>query len=204
METDSGKKTDRRVLRTRKAIMDAFDKLLTERGLDKISVSALAREADIDRKTFYLHYKSVNDLVAYKTDESLERIARALDKRGRDASPLERVHIALSEVNAILLENIEAYRQIASSMSVDQALARFEESVYSVLEKRGVDRNLIDDSQMRMRLQFYIAGAMSLYASWLRSDRSTPIESVSQTIEDAISTSVFPTIALFAYSTHNR
>ncbi len=197
METDSGKKTDRRVLRTRKAIMDAFDKLLTERGLDKISVSALAREADIDRKTFYLHYKSVNDLVAYKTDESLERIARALDKRGRDASPLERVHIALSEVNAILLENIEAYRQIASSMSVDQALARFEESVYSVLEKRGVDRNLIDDSQMRMRLQFYIAGAMSLYASWLRSDRSTPIESVSQTIEDAISTSVFPTIALF-------
>ena len=191
------KKVDRRVLRTRRAIMEAFEKLLGERGLEGITVSAIAREADIDRKTFYLHYKSVNDLVSFKTEESLERIALALEERGEDAPPIERVHIVLMEVNAILLENIDAYCQIAASLSVNQALVRFEASVLSVLAKRDVDQSLIDNQQIRMQLQFYIAGAMSLYSTWLRSDRSTPIETVSQTIEDAISASVFPTIALF-------
>ncbi len=191
------KKVDRRVLRTRRAIMEAFEKLLGERGLEGITVSAIAREADIDRKTFYLHYKSVNDLVSFKTEESLERIALALEEHGEDAPPIERVHIVLMEVNAILLENIDAYCQIAASLSVNQALVRFEASVLSVLAKRDVDQSLIDNQQIRMQLQFYIAGAMSLYSTWLRSDRSTPIETVSQTIEDAISASVFPTIALF-------
>ena len=191
------KKVDRRVLRTRRAIMEAFEKLLGERGLEGITVSAIAREADIDRKTFYLHYKSVNDLVSFKTEESLERIAFALEEHGEDAPPIERVHIVLMEVNAILLENIDAYCQIAASLSVNQALVRFEASVLSVLAKRDVDQSLIDNQQIRMQLQFYIAGAMSLYSTWLRSDRSTPIETVSQTIEDAISASVFPTIALF-------
>ena len=54
-EKKSSGKIDRRVLKTRAAIKAALDKLVKEQGMDKLTVSALAREANIDRKTFYLH-----------------------------------------------------------------------------------------------------------------------------------------------------
>ena len=59
----SSGKIDRRVLKTRAAIKAALDKLVKEQGMDKLTVSALAREANIDRKTFYLHYDSIDALI---------------------------------------------------------------------------------------------------------------------------------------------
>ena len=66
---------DKRVARTEKAIREAFFKLLGDVDYEKISVSALAREAGVDRKTFYLHYKSIDALA----DEILR--VRALRQR---------------------------------------------------------------------------------------------------------------------------
>lgn len=59
---DGADRKDKRVVRTEKAMRAALFKLLQERDYEKITVSALAREAGIDRKTFYLHYGSVDDL----------------------------------------------------------------------------------------------------------------------------------------------
>ena len=47
-------KQDRRKRRSDAAIQRAFDELLDEKPLEKITVKELAERADIDRKTFYL------------------------------------------------------------------------------------------------------------------------------------------------------
>lgn len=65
---------DKRVARTEKAIRAAFFKLLGDVDYEKISVSALSREAGVDRKTFYLHYKSIDALA----DELLRERARLM------------------------------------------------------------------------------------------------------------------------------
>ena len=41
------KKLDRRVVRSRRLIIDAFERLLLKESLEDITVSAIAREADI-------------------------------------------------------------------------------------------------------------------------------------------------------------
>ena len=50
---DLRRSTDRRVVRTRKAIREAFFKLMENQDYHKITIASVAREADIDRKTFY-------------------------------------------------------------------------------------------------------------------------------------------------------
>ena len=45
---------DRRIVRSRNAILSAFERLLMEKPLADITVSAIAREANVDRKTFTL------------------------------------------------------------------------------------------------------------------------------------------------------
>ena len=194
--SDQEKRLDRRIVRTRKAIMEAFDKLLAIYRLDKITVSAIAREADIDRKTFYLHYSSVNDLANNKTEESIDRIAQAIREKGASKSSAERIHIALVEVNDILTEHLDVYEKIASTLSVDQFIDQFSEALQTSLTRLGVDPHFMSDPVQCMRLQFYLAGALSLYSTWLTSDHSMPIELVSDTIESAIESSVFPSVVI--------
>ena len=73
-KTLSTPKRDKRVQRTEKAIRTAFFRLLERMDYEKITVSALAREAGIDRKTFYLHYGSIDAL----TDEMLRESSKVL------------------------------------------------------------------------------------------------------------------------------
>ena len=71
-----------------RAIREAFQKLLIEKGIDKITVSALAREADIDRKTFYLHFRSIDELIQQEADTLVERVAGALTTTVHDDDPV--------------------------------------------------------------------------------------------------------------------
>ena len=53
---------DRRILRTKKLLREAFTRLLQTKPLEKISVKELCDLAGINRYTFYLHYQDLRDL----------------------------------------------------------------------------------------------------------------------------------------------
>jgi len=53
--------TDRRVVRTNQALRKAFRKLAQQYRFREITVQQLTAEANINRKTFYLHFESIDD-----------------------------------------------------------------------------------------------------------------------------------------------
>lgn len=69
MAEKAEKMNDLRVERTRRAIQQAFHEMVNE-GAKRITVKELAERAGINRKTFYLHYDSIEALYS----EELERI----------------------------------------------------------------------------------------------------------------------------------
>lgn len=179
-------KTDRRVIKTRKAIMAAFDKLISQGDIAKITVSAIAREADIDRKTFYLHYSSVDDLAQQKAEEGIEYILEILGEQEPGATDAERLHRLLQEVNGILTREHALFSNIASRLSTDQMLAYIEAAADPAFLALGVPQDVSCDRELRHQLRFYLAGSWSLYANWLTADSPEPIEEVSRTIEASI------------------
>lgn len=52
---------DRRIKRTRTAVFNAILDLMVEKDANKITVMELCKRADINKSTFYLHYKSIDD-----------------------------------------------------------------------------------------------------------------------------------------------
>ncbi len=54
--------TDLRVIKTEESIEQAFLSLLSKKPLQRISIVELAREARINKGTFYLHYTDIYDL----------------------------------------------------------------------------------------------------------------------------------------------
>lgn len=55
-------KIDRRTQRTRELLQNALIKLISERGYDTVTIGEIVERANVGRTTFYLHYKSKDDL----------------------------------------------------------------------------------------------------------------------------------------------
>lgn len=66
------KVVDRRVRKTKRQLRLALMKLMAEKSVKDISVRELAAIADINRGTFYIHYKDVYDLLSSLEDELAE------------------------------------------------------------------------------------------------------------------------------------
>lgn len=44
--------------------MDTFKEMIISTPINKITITALTNKANINRKTFYLHYETIEDLIS--------------------------------------------------------------------------------------------------------------------------------------------
>lgn len=111
------KKEDRRVRYTKQAIRDGFLRLLAEKPIEKISVTEICREADINRGTFYAHYSD-----PYELKQSLEeQLSEAMERRMRE--------IGVNRLNSLqtlrlLKENEELCRVFAGPYGDHDAMLK--------------------------------------------------------------------------------
>jgi AcrR family transcriptional regulator len=68
---------DPRVRRTRRLLQEAFLALAEERDIAAIAVGEITRRAEVNRNTFYLHYRDKEDLVAQTLDGLFDEITAA-------------------------------------------------------------------------------------------------------------------------------
>ncbi len=177
-------KLDKRVVKTRAAIHDAFRQLIATCGLDKVTVSALARQAKIDRKTFYLHYSSVQALFDEEVETLVERILSCIDIRRVDTDRAGQLRGVLDEVEAIISSDVDFFAYVARSLSLEFTLDHIRAAVATYMERQyGLEAEKVLEPQL-IRLRFMLAGAVAVYGEWLRSDHSQPIGEVSQVVFD--------------------
>lgn len=79
MSTNREEKVDPRITRTKRMFREALIALLQENADPrKITVQGLASRAGLNRATFYLHYRDVEDLLEQLTKEVLDELARRM------------------------------------------------------------------------------------------------------------------------------
>ena len=71
---------DRRIRKTRAALKGALANLMLVKQVKDISVRELTDLADVNRGTFYLHYKDVFDLLEKTEDDILEEFKETLNE----------------------------------------------------------------------------------------------------------------------------
>ena len=72
-------KSDLRVTKTRRPIKAAFLELVQTKPGQKITVTELAKRAEISKGTFYLHYVDIYDLYNQTVKETVSKIAGSFD-----------------------------------------------------------------------------------------------------------------------------
>ena len=179
---------DRRIVRSRNAILSAFERLLMEKPLADITVSAIAREANVDRKTFYVHFGTVDGLLDAIAVDVVEMIVDSVEKTlaSMDGDTNERALGAAATffktVNEALCNNLVLNRQLIENIPLDDFMAR------APLEHEIAERDLLPqglkDEMFDYYLAFLLSGIIGIYRTWALSDGSVPIERVSEVAND--------------------
>jgi Transcriptional regulator len=116
---------DRRIQKTRQAIMNSFVDLLTEKGFDKITINDIADRANINRGTVYLHYVDKFDLL----DKCIETYVELLLQHCANTSDTSFNVIALQSIFEYLEKNITIYRLLFSN----EGAGYFRKRLYSII-----------------------------------------------------------------------
>ena len=190
---------DRRVVRSRRAIIQAFEELLAERPLDKITVSAIAQRADVDRKTFYQHFGSISGLIDALADDFAARVldgmaapdatgmpakapggmeggpeAAALDTAA-GAPALRMFFTALARnLSAGLVRERGFFEHMPADVLYDRLYAPFERQSLA----RGLVDGLIAPDAARPALSFVLGGMLSLMRWWLGHGEALELDEV--------------------------
>jgi AcrR family transcriptional regulator len=104
---------DRRVTRTRAALIAAFDHLLLSARRGKIRVADIVAEANVGRSTFYEHYRGADDIHMAALARPFAMLADAAAGRGDEA--------ALANLLAHFWENRQRARETFIDRTGDQA-----------------------------------------------------------------------------------
>ncbi len=73
-------KTDRRIRRTKHLLLQALTKLMQEKSIKDITVKELCEISDINRGTFYLHYKDIYDMLEKVENDLLAQLENVFKK----------------------------------------------------------------------------------------------------------------------------
>ena len=152
--------------RTKIWIADAMKRLLVKKTLEKIFVTEICREAEIERPTFYYHFRDKYDLMAWifcqrtlQTDVlSVESAAAAMNGMRQDYIFFKRAweDNSQSPMWAYMHEYfVQRYSEIAR-------------------EKTGAE----PDTQTQFSIRLYCYGTLGMTREWLMKDNITLAETV--------------------------
>ena len=176
MDTTS---TDRRVRRSRQAIMQALHALIAERGYNAVTVSDILEAADVGRSTFYAHFRDKEDVLLSGFDDIRSALSQPPP---RDEAGSATAGEFLGPVRSVF-EHVGRYRQAWKPL----VLKGGADVVVRIL--RDASESLIRDhltqqchgtgeARIEAATQYLTGALMGLLTWWLDSESPEPAADV--------------------------
>lgn len=149
---------DKRIKRTKKAIKKGVYLYYLMEGNYDLSISQLCEKIKINRTTFYLHYKSIKDVIYEMQDEFLQSIKCVIDT---NASTDEKIIIISNFLKDGDRNIIKLFDNVDCRM-----FSKIRELVEPEIKKTKMP--IIDDEiAYQYIVDFIITGSISVYRKWL-------------------------------------
>lgn len=151
---------DRRVRKTQKAVKTAFAKLLSNNDIKDITIKELCEEADINKSTFYLHYKDIYDCADSFMNDVVDKTIQIMEPY--DFSELvNHLPEIMEKIMLIFNENRELYLPFLNLPRHSSALYKIKERTIEKLLKKTTT-NKLSPIINRSIISFIICGIFGL------------------------------------------
>ena len=185
----------RSAIRSRKLIRQAFVELLTEKDIEKITVTDIITRADINRGTFYAHYSDTRAVIEQIENEIIEKMLEFLAEfrfRNFFKNPLP----LLLKISRYLEEDLEFYRILINSNGSEQFLMKLKNTfVQHMKTDTDIPQEVKESPAFLIRAQFFAGGLVNLYQVWFRREMDISIEEITSELSKIIVSSANNLIA---------
>ena len=171
---------DRRVLRTKKNIRQAFLSLLSNKSLTHITVKELSDLADINRKTFYMYYSNIEDILAELEDELVQNLILVFEKELFEKETFDSYSF-FENLNRTIQEDMELYRILNHSDLLPHLIQRAKNALIEVFFRKYNISADSDNERYILYAEYAASGILSMYTKWFSSDSKMNLEELTKT-----------------------
>jgi AcrR family transcriptional regulator len=179
-------RNDRRILRTRKMLWEALVSLIKEKDYSEITIQDIADRANVNRVTFYLHYRDKQDLLEKNVEAIFNdlnsRITPLTGEKFRTDIPPE----GMTLVYQFIAENAKFYRIVLGEKGLPFLVNRFQKYLAELTIRRFQMLNPQKKKRpipLEIVAQYAAGSIIGLINWWLENDMPiSPKEFAHQTL----------------------
>ena len=153
---------------TKRALATALRELMEEVPFDKIQVAHICERCDMNRKSFYYHFKDKYDLLNWIFDTEIITFIQGYSGEEK----LEQRVEAIQDVCNYFYENRDFYRKALKIQGQNSFSEHFREYIMPLLKIRLV--YLIEDSEDDFALNFFTDAVVCTMERWLLDKNCMP------------------------------
>lgn len=180
-------KHDRRILKTKKAIYEALVELMQKKKLNSITVTELAAAANINRKTFYTYYSTVNDVLDEVINELISSLKDLMYAMSEDYNMLS-PQTLFAFLNTIM-SDVDIVRALFTSDNGNMLFNKLQKALQETLLKELIDNDIkmnIPPEQYPLISSFVAGGMIYVYYEWITNPNGTSLDEMARTLTTLI------------------
>ena len=165
-------------LRSKQLIQEALMDLLTEKPLYKITVSDVVKRADINRGTFYAHYRDIPDAIDHLIEQTISIIQEAM--LSQDLT-LDSAGLALlNALQRILEQDLPLFKRIFTSEAATIMQERFLPALMDFMLENKERLYTGSDAEYQIIIRFCAGGISNLYQDWFSGKLTCSLSELTQ------------------------
>lgn len=181
---------DKRVIRTKALLIRSLSALMKQKNIKDITVKELCEYADINRGTFYLHYKDIYDMLDSIEHELSEKFLQIFQKYNSETNE-DFPYPLFLEIFKLVDDNAELFRVlIGPNGDISFIMKIFK--LYNIHCLQSEFNKLSPQFSMNQVYysNFILYGCVGLIEQWLSRDTKESPEKMAELITKLVSTGV--------------
>lgn len=181
-------KEDLRVVKTKASIKDALYQLIAEKRFKDITVVELCKKAQIGRKTFYLHYYSIENVINEIFQEHIQDVNKSIEEVTANMKFLM-IKELFNCLNQTISRNLVFFKRIVSEDSYATLLNNYIRT-FKEISKQQLLKARIHHPKEEIYLEFFAAGIIEIYVKWLKDDLSASLDELAAFSENVLNNGI--------------
>ena len=143
------------------------------------TVTDVTNDANLNRSTFYLHFKNLEDVKKHIEDEltnNFKELERSFRKVEIDKTP----EIIFNKLNEIILKDIKLYRLIIKAQGEYTLISKMKSYILNAISNNFmIMRYVTNYENFKTIVQYIVSGAIDTYMDWFKGNIDCTLEELS-------------------------
>lgn len=174
-------KENRKTRYTKMAIQDSLFELMGKKPIEKITITELCKNADINRTTFYAHYSDQYDLLSKIENETISWAKEAISNLTIKNNKHENINM-LEGIFQYIVENSKNLKILMS----ERGDINFQKQIFTIIYNEcGISFSPAGNENSNIRNEYFIFvvnGSIGLLQHWLKGDMSKTAREMAEII----------------------